>query len=166
MPDGPGLFHSRFRWVFCQLETLQNCLPQNIPHVLSELPASLDETYERVLKEIGAANRHHAYRLLQCLTVAVRPLRVEELAEILALDFDNSKDGIPQLKEDWRSKDQQEAVLSTCSSLIAVVDTGYQHVVQFSHFSVTAVLICMRKRVKINLCLVVFDFRRSLVVFA
>ena len=115
---------------------LRNCLPQNIPQVLSELPASLDETYERVLKEIGMTNRHHAYRLLQCLTVAIRPLRVEELAEILALDFDNTRDGLPQLKEDWRWKDQQEAVLSTCSSLITVVKDGYHRVVQFSHFSV------------------------------
>ncbi len=44
--------------------------------------------------------------------------------------------GIPELKEDWRWKDQQEAVLSTCSSLIAVVDDGPHRVVQFSHFSV------------------------------
>jgi hypothetical protein len=103
---------------------------------LSELPASLDETYERVLKEIGTANRHQAYHLLQFLSVAIRPLRVEELAEILAFDFDNTKDGLPQLKEDWLWKDKQEAVLSTCSSLITVVDNGSQRVVQFSHFSV------------------------------
>jgi ankyrin repeat protein len=96
----------------------------------------LDETYERVLKEIMTANQHQAYRLLQCLTVASRPLRVEELAEILAIDFDGAKEGIPELKEDWRWKDQQEAVLSTCSSLIAVVDDGSHRVVQFSHFSV------------------------------
>ena len=81
-------------------------------------------------------NRHHAYRLLQCLTVAIRPLRVGELAEILALDFDNNRDGLPQLKEDWRWKDKREAVLSTCSSLITVVKIGCRRVVQFSHFSV------------------------------
>ena len=90
----------------------------------------------RILKKIETENGHHAYRLLQCLTVAIRPLLVEELAEILALDFDNTKDGVPQLQEDWRWKDQQEAVLSTCSSLIVVVDNGYECVVQFSHFSV------------------------------
>ena len=129
-------FYLRFRWVFCQLETLRHCLPQNIPHILKELPASLDETYERVLKEIGTANRSHAFRLLQCLTVAIRPLRVEELAEILALDFDGAEEGIPVLKEDWRWKDQQEAVLSTCSSLITIVNDGPHRVVQFSHFSV------------------------------
>ncbi|KAH9051145.1 hypothetical protein EDB83DRAFT_2316917 [Lactarius deliciosus] len=133
-----------FRWVFCQLETLRLCLPQNIPRVLKELPTSLDETYERVLKEIVMANRHQAYRLLQCLTVASRPLHVEELAEILALDFDGAKDGIPELKKDWRWEDQKETVLSTCSSLISVVDDGPHRVVQFSHFSVKEFLTSSR----------------------
>ncbi|KAH9046343.1 ankyrin repeat-containing domain protein [Lactarius deliciosus] len=126
-----------FRWVFCQLETLRRCLPQNIPHVLSQLPDTLDETYARVLKEIGKTNQVYAHRLLQCLTVARRPLLVEELAEVLALDFSaTGKEEIPELKENWRWKDQQEAVLSTCSSLISVVSDRFGPVVQFSHFSV------------------------------
>ena len=89
-----------------------------------------------MLKEIGTANQHFAYRLLQCLAVAIRPLSVEELAEILALDFDVAKEGIPELKEDWRSNDRQDAILLTCSSLVSVVHDGSHHVVQFSHFSV------------------------------
>ena len=89
-----------------------------------------------MLKEIVTANQHHAYRLLQCITVASRPLFVEELGEILALDFDGGNEGIPELKEDWRWRDQQEAMLSMCSSLIAIVDDGPYRVVQFSHFSV------------------------------
>jgi ankyrin repeat protein len=101
------------------------------------LPETLDETYERVLREINKANRDHARRLLQCLTVALRPLRVEELAEILAIDFDApTQGGIPQLNPKWRWADQHQAVLSTCSSLIAIVDDGPSKVVQFSHFSV------------------------------
>ena len=32
----------------------------------------MDETYERVLKEIGLANRGHAHRPLQCLTVVIQ----------------------------------------------------------------------------------------------
>ena len=129
-------FRIRFRWVFCQLETLQHCFPQNIPRTLREFPPSLEETYERVLKEIVTSNRNKAHHLLQCLTVASRSLRVEELAEILALDFDGAKDGISELKEDWRWEDQRETVLSTCSSLIAVAYDGHHHVSQFSHFSV------------------------------
>jgi ankyrin repeat protein len=130
------MFH-RFRWVYCQLEALRHCLPPSVRGILEALPDTLDETYERVLKEINKANREHARRLLQCLTVALRPLRVEELAEVLAIDFDApSHGGIPQLNPNWRWTDHHQAVLSTCSSLIAIVDGGDFQVVQFSHFSV------------------------------
>jgi len=54
-----------------------------------------------VLKEIGMANRDHAHRLFQCLTVAIRPLHVEELAEILALDFEEAEGATPKLNQDW-----------------------------------------------------------------
>ena len=129
----------RFRWVYCQLEILRQCLPPSVRQILDELPETLDETYERVLKDIKKVNREHAIRLLHCLTVAIRPLRVDELAEVLAIDFDAAlREGIPKLNPNWRWADQHQAVLSTCSSLIAIVDdedSGSQ-VVQFSHFSV------------------------------
>ncbi|KAF8258829.1 ankyrin repeat-containing domain protein [Lactarius quietus] len=126
-----------FRWVYCQLETLRNCFPPNLRRFLNDLPETLDETYDRILKGINRAQKDDAHRLLQCLTVASRPLRVEELAELLAFDFQAStSSGIPTLKEDWRWDDQEEAVLSTCSSLIAIVPNGDSRVVQFSHFSV------------------------------
>jgi hypothetical protein len=123
--------------VYCQLEALRHCLPPSLRGILEELPDTLDETYERVLKEINKANREHARRLLQCLTVALRPLRVEELAEVLAIDFAApSRGGIPELNPNWRWTDHHQAVLSTCSSLITIVDDGDFQVVQFSHFSV------------------------------
>ncbi|KAN0139435.1 hypothetical protein V8E53_002936 [Lactarius tabidus] len=126
-----------FRWVFCQLDALQHCFPPNLRQYLNELPESLDETYERILKGINKAQKDNAHRLLQCLTVAVRPLRVEELAELLAFDFQSSAaGGIPTLKEDWRWDDEEEAVLSTCSSLITIIPRDDSRVVQFSHFSV------------------------------
>ncbi|KAH8992312.1 hypothetical protein EDB86DRAFT_2759314, partial [Lactarius hatsudake] len=133
-----------FRWVFCQLETLRQCLPQSVRRTLNELPESLDETYERVMMEIKKANQVHAYRMLQCLTVAVRPLSVAELAELLAFDFDVAKDGIPELNSDWRWEDHEQAVLSTCSSLITVVPDEESPVVQFSHFSVKEFLMSDR----------------------
>ena len=126
----------RFRWVFCQLDALQHCFPPNLRQYLNELPETLDETYERILKGINKAQKDNAHRLLQCLTVAVRPLLVEELAELLAFDFTASSRGIPTLKEDWRWDDEEEAVLSTCSSLITIIPRDGSRVVQFSHFSV------------------------------
>ena len=92
-------------------------------------------TYERILKEIRKPNKHLAQRVLQCLFIAVRPLRVEELAEVLAVDFDDAE-GIPRLKPDWLWEEQELALLSACSSLITIVEAGGSRVVQFSHLSV------------------------------
>ena len=77
-----------------------------------------------------------AHRLLQCLCVAARPLRVDELAEILALDFDGPEGATPKINEHWRWEDPEQAVLFLCSSLIVVVDTGHSRVIHFSHSSV------------------------------
>ena len=133
----------RFRWTFCQLEVLRDCLPSSVRRTLKELPESLDETYERILKEIKKPNRAHAQRVLQCLVIAIRPLRVAELAEVLAVDFEDGE-GIPSLKPDWRWEEEELALLSACSSLIAIVQAGDSRVVQFSHFSVKEFLISSR----------------------
>lgn len=125
----------RFRWVSCQFEALRRCFAPSVLRVLEELPETLDETYERILRGIPRANRAHTYRLLQCLTVAVRPLRLQELAEVLAVDF-NAAGGIPKLNEDWRWADQEQAVLTACSSLITVINFRSSQMVQFSHLSV------------------------------
>ncbi len=51
---------------------------------------------------------------------------------------------MPKLNTDWRREDQEQAVLSTCSSLITVVHNGRSRVVQFSHFSVKEFLMSDR----------------------
>ena len=80
---------------------------------------------------------------MQCLVVAIRPLFVEELAEVLAVDFDDAG-GVPKLKPNWRWEDQEEALLISCSSLITIVGKGRSRVVQFSHFSVKEFLTSTR----------------------
>jgi ankyrin repeat protein len=144
---GPLIFFTlRFRWVFCQLEVLRHCLPASIRDTLNQLPISLDDTYLRVLSQIPQANQSHAHRMLQCLVVAVRPLRVEELAELLAFEFDMAQGGIPKYRPALRLDDQTQAVLSTCSSLVTIINehgSGRQ-VVQFSHFSVKEFLVSNR----------------------
>jgi ankyrin repeat protein len=120
--------------VFCQLELLRQCFPPSVRRILEELPDGLDETYERILREIRKPNRGYAHQLLQCLVVAVRPLEVKELAEVLAFDFNTG--GMPKLNPGWRWEDQEEAVMSACSSLVTIVKDRNSRVVQFSHFSV------------------------------
>ena len=136
---------SRFRWIFCQLDALRQCLPSSLRRTLAELPESLDETYERIVMDIKKGNREDAYRMLQCIAVAIRPLSVAELAELLAFDFDATQGGIPKLNSKWRWDDHEQAVLSTCSSLITIVpDRHGSPVVQFSHFSVKEFLMSDR----------------------
>ena len=130
--------------MFCQLDALRQCLPSSLRRTLAELPESLDETYERIVLDIKKGNRADAYRMLQCLAVAIRPLSVAELAELLAFDFDASKGGIPEFNPKWRWEDHEQAVLSTCSSLITIIPTYDSPVVQFSHFSVKEFLMSDR----------------------
>ncbi|KAH8987494.1 hypothetical protein EDB86DRAFT_3210275 [Lactarius hatsudake] len=79
-----------FRWVYCQLEMLRHCLPSKIWQSVNKLPKTLDKTYKWILEEIPETNQDHVLCLPQCLAVAVRPLRVKELAEVLAFDWDAS----------------------------------------------------------------------------
>jgi ankyrin repeat protein len=68
---------------------------------------------------------------------------VEELAEVLAIDFEHAG-GMAKLNASWRWEDQEQALLSSCSSLISIVDDGDGNIdpghgsraVQFTHFSV------------------------------
>ena len=124
----------RLRWVYCQIVYLRFCLPGRIRRALDELPKTLDETYEVALRNINKANWEFAYRLLQCVAVAFRPLRVAELAEMLSFDFKTGP--TPKFDEDLRLEDPVDAVLSTTSSLLAIVDVEGSPVIQFSHFSV------------------------------
>jgi len=124
----------RFRWVFCQLDTLRRCMPSSLRKALNELPSTLDDTYERALEGIPKEKRQHAHRLFQCLVAAIRPLHVEELAEIFTIEFD--AEAGPILSEGWRPENPEEAILSACSTLIAIIEDKGSEIVQFSHFSV------------------------------
>ena len=119
--------------MFCQLEALRRSVQPDVRGVLEKLPKTLDETYERMLEDITENNREQARRLFHCLAVAVRPLRVEELAEVLSFDFDEAQGTIPTFR---RQENQIEAILSACSGLIAIVNDGDSRVAQFSHLSV------------------------------
>ena len=115
--------------MFCHLEVLRHSSPSSVRLILEEFPESLDETYERILREI--IDEWDAHRLMQCLVVAVRPLRVEELAEVLGF-------GVNEFWKNpgWRWEDQEETVMSACSSLVMIVKDGDSRIVQFSHFSI------------------------------
>ena len=128
--------------MYCQLEYLGGCIPGRIRRALDELSETLDGTYERTLRGIKSTDWEIARRLFQCVAVAPRPLRARELAEFLAFDF--KVEPIPKFREEWRLEDSLEAVLSTCSTLLALVDVDDSPVIQFSHFSVKEFLTSTR----------------------
>jgi len=129
--------------VDCQVVYICDCIPARIRHALAKLPGTLDETYERTLREINNANWEFAHRMFQFVAVASRPLMVEELAELLAFDFKSEEGSMPKFYTDWRLENPQE-VLSLCSSLLTIVDHGHSPVIQFSHFSVKEFLTSTR----------------------
>jgi ankyrin repeat protein len=102
--------------------------------VLKGLPESLDKTYEQTLLGIDKEKRVYAQRLFKCLSESIRPLRVEELGEIFAVQFDAT--AAPSFNENLRPPDAEEAVMSACTSLISIVNREGHRIVQFSHFSV------------------------------
>ena len=69
----------------------------------------MDETYSRTLLGIDEEKREYAQRLFQCLMVSIRPLRVEELAEMLAIRFDKA------LSTYWHPVYVEEMIMSVCS---------------------------------------------------
>ena len=121
---------------------LRGCHPGRIRHALADLPETLNETYERTLQEINKADWELAHRLFQCVAVASRPLRVEELAEFLAFDF--KAEPIPTFHKGWRPEDPVDAVVSTCPSFLSVVNVGDSQIILFSHFSVKEFLTSAR----------------------
>ena len=138
----PAHVYCRSRWVDCQLGYLRCCLPGRIRRALEELPDTLDGTYERALRDLGKANWEFAYRLLQFVAVATRPLLVEELVQFLGFDFTTGP--VPIFQQDWLPEDPVHAILSTTSSLLTTFDLDGSQVIQFSHFSVKEFLTSSR----------------------
>ena len=83
----------RFRWAFCQLEELQKLKltkPSQVERALTSLPASLDETYERMLIGIDVEYRNEAVMLLKWLAYAQSPPTLGELAEVMVINLEDS----------------------------------------------------------------------------
>ncbi|EMD37982.1 hypothetical protein CERSUDRAFT_122810 [Gelatoporia subvermispora B] len=106
-----------FRWVSCQLDMLRGCPPAHVEATLHSLPETLYGTYDRILNGVEENKADRLLRIFQCLTVCRRPLRIQELAEVLAVDVESD---IPELKTEWRYNNPDVTVLAMCSTLVVV----------------------------------------------
>jgi hypothetical protein len=83
---------------------------------LKSLPKNLDETYDRILLGIDDFHQAEVLKTLQALIATVEPLTLEEIVEILAVDFDTIP---PRFDPDSRLLDPR-SILSMCSSLVTI----------------------------------------------
>ncbi|KAI9687702.1 MAG: hypothetical protein M1822_001781 [Bathelium mastoideum] len=108
--------HGMFRWAVCQLDTLGKCVNRaRLRRAIKELPSTLDKTYERILCAIDEEHSTYALRILQWLAFSARPLLLEEIAEVVAIDPRCH----PVLDRDEILEDPLDA-LRICSSLVVV----------------------------------------------
>ncbi|OAF55629.1 hypothetical protein VC83_07589 [Pseudogymnoascus destructans] len=109
----------RFRWAVCQMDTLGKCRTRSaLRKALKALPTTLDETYEEILCKISDTDAEYAIRILKWLAFSSRPLSVEELAEVVAIDVERET----AFDREEVLEDPME-VLDICMSLVSVVMT-------------------------------------------
>ena len=113
----------RFRWAACQLDAIKKC--RNIKQLrecLKSLPSSLDETYNRILEAIREEDSKYAITILRWLAFSTKPLTIEEVSEVIAIDIDRS----PAFDKEEVLTDPHD-ILDICSSLVSIVEPGEEH---------------------------------------
>ena len=106
---------TRFHWVTCQLDVLAECSNlSELRKALHSLPATLEETYIRILLCIRRESRSDVVKLLQWLAFSVRPLTLLEMAEVFAIHRDKLR------FDPNRQPRKPRAILNNCSSLVKV----------------------------------------------
>ncbi|OBT50693.1 hypothetical protein VE04_09070 [Pseudogymnoascus sp. 24MN13] len=124
-----------FRWAVCQMDTLGKCRTRlALQKALKALPITLDETYERILRTISDEDSKYAIPILQWLAFSSRPLSVEELAEVVAINVEQET----AFNRDEILEDPME-VLDICTSLVLVVITDVPSLSELNRRSSTTV---------------------------
>jgi ankyrin repeat protein len=110
------------------------------------LPKTLDQTYDRILTAISEEDCEYAMRILQWLTFSARPLSVDEVAEVVAINV--ARD--PAFDCDEVLEDPLEA-LNICSSLVTISTIQAkgrsgpaQRIIALAHYSVQEYLVSDR----------------------
>lgn len=103
----------------CQLEELTNCRgPADLRQALARMPKGLNDTYAHMISRISDDNHDVAMRLLYWLLFSVRPLHIEELAELAVMNLD--AEPLDELERFW----EPEEVLGICPGLLTTVEEG------------------------------------------
>jgi ankyrin repeat protein len=129
--------------VTCQFDILSTLRrPEAIREALRDLPQGLDATYDRMLLEIDPKYQKQVASTLKWLAFSLRPLRLEELAEIFILDHESD----PPFQDDDRLL-QSEDVLMYLPGMVTKDEDGYNPIkIRLAHFSIKEYLMSERIR--------------------
>lgn len=118
---GTSDFVHRFRWVAIQMDSLEDCLnARAVREKLKTLPKGLEETYEQIL--VSSPHRRDLLHMLHWLAFATRALRLEEIAEVVSVDFDEVD--LPCYDPDLKYSNSHVA-LTVCSGLVTEMNGNY-----------------------------------------
>ena len=87
---------------------------------LKSLPATLPQTYERILLNIDESYSRYVLKVLQWLTYSISPLSLSQLVEIIAIDEDEDPRFDPE-----RRFPEPEDILLMCSSLVTATEVDH-----------------------------------------
>ena len=122
------ILRGRFRWMDCQLQSLQRCAtPVAVRKVLDDLPKSLEVHYARVLEGVDESNRDSVRSILRWVAFGLRPVRYfrSQLARQLDANHHRNSCPSPRLPELWLSTPATSA-MSTPPSLTSISSSWTQ----------------------------------------
>jgi hypothetical protein len=93
-----------------------------------------DITYGRIVKRVPNENWEHTHRMIQFLRVSARPLLVDELSEILTIDYDTGT--TPKYEAIWHPETPEADIYTVCHNLVRTDWVNGVKWVQFGHVSV------------------------------
>lgn len=129
---------------------------KRLRRIVLEMPAEINDTYERDLEKVQylkTSQKVRAIAILRWILFALRPLTVRELAEAIAMTLDDFADTYPydELPDSWEKGYVDEQYVNSyirrsCGSLVEL--RGHKenkplalHTVHFVHFSVKEYLL-------------------------
>ncbi|KAL7800946.1 ankyrin repeat-containing domain protein [Trichoderma afarasin] len=89
-----------FLWIgFVMNELLETSTRMEVMDVLNALPQGLPAMYGRMLQQIKSSQRHIISTILQCVTIARRPMTLEELKTAVSLLSNTSIDSTQTMRD-------------------------------------------------------------------
>jgi uncharacterized membrane protein len=127
-----------------ELKRLELLTHFTIEEMLQQLPKDLNETYTRILVRIDGVAYRQAFNVLQWLVSAPRPMLIEELVEVCAINLENTS---ILLEEQYRliNHNMFELLHDLITIQPPLPEIGEEvdrvHIVALAHFSVQEFLV-------------------------